>query len=338
MSQQTQHFGEQVNPRPPAADPTAADDATWRGRAQRTADDDVRQLLRSARRRRHARWLAVGLTLVALTTTAIVLLQVGTLDSLLGREPAATPNADARAAAPGKGPMLDEDRPFASTPAADWADGADGIAPPQAKPVNGFSAEQVATATEHVRDMLVASRLDRRMLIDHSPDGFLAKLAPDARRQLAPLFTGGQEPEVQSLVSMAAKGSALLPVEPKVDGEMSVSAGDAGELVVHTNYVFVYAFAPEGPTKLVDAMNLLVVVRADVDYVQRDGDRWTRGSQGLWYGKATGYAYSIGCEAYRKGYLAPAVAERAVTENPKRDPSTYFDPASPLPATSGCPQ
>jgi hypothetical protein len=333
----TAHLGKLVNPRPPAA--PAADDAAWTGAARRaTANPDVRQLLRSARRRRHARWLAAGMVAVALGAATVVLVQTGTFDSLFGDEPAPKENTGAQPQATHKGPMLDPARPFDSTPAADWADGADGIATPPARAVNGFSPEQVKTATEQVRDVLVASRLDRRMLIDHDPSGFLAKLAPDARRQLSPLFAGGREPEVQSLVSMVAKGNALLPVEPKVDGEMAVGAGSAGELVVHTNYVFVYAFQPDGPTRLVDAMNTLVVVRADVDYVLRVGDRWTPGSQGLWYGDATGYAYSIGCDAYRRGYLAPAVTERTVTSNPNREPATYFDPTSPLPATSGCPQ
>ncbi len=277
------------------------------------------------------------MVVVALGTGLLLLVQTGTMDRLLGDEPAAKPDADPPAAA-SPGPMLDVAHPFESTPAADWANGADGIATPAAEAVNGFTADEVATATELVRDVLVASRLDRRMLIDHDPEGFLAKLAPDARRQLAPLFTGGREPEIQSLVSMIAKGNVLLAVEPKVDGEMSVLAGEAGELVVRTNYVFVYAFEPEGPTRLVDAMNVLVVVRADVDYVLRSGDRWTPGSRGLWYGDATGYAYSIGCDAYRKGYLAPAVTERTVTSSPNRKPARYFDPASPLPSTSGCPQ
>jgi hypothetical protein len=326
-----------VNPRPPAAEP-AADDAAWTGAARRAAANaDVRQLLSSARRRRHARWLAAGMVVVALGAVAVVLVQTGVFRGLFGGDQAATHKAAPQAVAPRSTPMLDVEHPYASTPAADWADGADGIATPPATAVNGFTAEAVATATEQVRDVLVASRLDRRMLIDHDPSGFLAKLAPDAHRQLAPLFTGGREPEVQSLVSMVAKGNALLPVEPKVDGEMTVRAGHPGELVVHTNYVYVYAFRPAGPTRLVDAMNLLVVVRADVDYVLRSGDRWTAGSQGLWYGAATGYAYSIGCGAYRHGYLAPAATERAVNANPNREPKTYFDSDSPLPATSGCP-
>ncbi len=326
-----------MNPRPPAADDADLRDAAWTGRGQRAAASaDVRQLLRTARRRRHARWLAAGMVVAALGAGAVVLVQTGALHAVFGNEPVTTPKAEAPASAPRTGPMLDVAHPYESTPAADWADGADGIAPPPARAVNGFSAEQVATATEQVRDVLVASRLDRRMLMDHAPAGYLAKLAPDARRQLAPLFANGREPEVQSLVSMIAKGSVLLPVEPKVDGEMSVRAGGPGELVVHTNYVFVYAFEPENPTRLVDAMNVLVVVRADVDYVLRAGDRWTVGSQGLWYGDATGYAYSIGCDAYRHGYLAPAVSERSVTDNPNREPASYFDPASPLPETSGC--
>jgi hypothetical protein len=324
-----------VNTRPPAAHP-AADDAAWTGAAKRaTANPDVRQLLRSARRRRHARWVAAGMVAVAIGAALVVLFQAGAMDSVFHDQPAAKAKQQVRAA-PHQGPMLDVTHPYDSTPAADWADGADGIATPPARAVSGFSPEQVKTATEQVRDVLVASRIDRRMLIDHDPEGFLAKLAPDARRQLSPLFGRGREPEVQSLVSMAAKGSALLPVEPKVDGEMSVRRGNAGELVVRTNFVFVYAFQPEGPTRLVDAMNVLVVVRADVDYVLRAGEKWTAGSRGLWYGNATGYAYSIGCEAYRHGYLAPAVSERAVTANPNREPATYFDPASPLPATSGC--
>jgi len=327
-----------VKQRQPAVDPAAAD-AQWAGDAQRrAANADVRQLLRHARRRRHARWLAVGLVLLALAAVGTLLVRAGALDNLLGVEPATAPAAaPPPAASTTPAPMLDQARPFAATPSADWADGVEGIVPPPPKPVNGFSVEQVAAATALVRDVLVASRLDPRLIVDHDPAAFLDKLAPDARRQLDPLFTGGNEPEVQSLVSLIAKDNSLLPVEPKVEGTMTVSAGEAGELVVHTNYVFVYAFAPPGPTRLVDAMNVLVVVRAEVDYVLRSGDRWTPGSQGLWYGAATGYAYSIGCEAYREGYLAPASTERAVTANGTRDPATYFDPTSPLPATSGCP-
>lgn len=325
-----------MNPRQSAAEP-AAEDAEWAGRVRDAANADVRQLLRDARRRRHARLLTGGLVFLALGVVLVVLVRAGTFDSLLS-DPGSTPAAgDAAVPAPSTAaPMVDPARPFASTPAAGWADGVAGIVAPGARPVGGFSASEVAEATALVRDVLVASRLDRRLVADHDPSRFLSLLAPDARRQLEPLFDG-EETRVQSLVSMASSDATLLPVEAKVQGRMSLAPGDAGELVVRTNYVFVYAFEPDEPVRLVDAMNVIVVVRADVDYVVRKGDRWTEGSRGLWYDDATGFAYSIGCTAYRNGYLAPAATERAVTTEGTRELGTYFDPASPLTPTRSCP-
>jgi hypothetical protein len=61
-------------------------------------------------------------------------------------------------------------------------------------------------------------------------------------------------------------------------------------------------------------------------------------AQGWWYGVAGGYAYSIACDAYRKGYLAPAFTERTPSESAGRDRSRYFDPSGPLPSASGCPR
>lgn len=328
-----------MNPRQPAAD-TAAEDAEWAGRLREAADADVRKLLRATRRRRHGRWLGAALpatlTMVVVAAIVTVLVRSGAFDSLLTEDTAGQPSAGvATPEAKPASPMFDGREPFASTPAADWADGVSGIVTPAARRVGDFSAEQVRQAIAQVREILVASRLDHDLLVDHDPQRFLSLLAPDARRQLEPLFRGG-EPRVQSLVSMASTDSRLLAVEPKVKGEMTVTPGDAGEIVVSTNYVFVYAFESEVPLRLVDAMNAIVVVRADVDYVLRVTDRWTEGSKGLWYGDATGYAYSIGCEAYQKGYLAPASAERAVTTQPEQSRSSYFDPSSPSPPAS-CP-
>ncbi|MFC4858274.1 hypothetical protein [Actinophytocola glycyrrhizae] len=303
----------------------------WAVTVERAATKDVRRLLRVVRRRRRGRWFAGGLIVLAVGAVVTLLVRSSLFAPVVG-DPVAEGTEQV-----GSGAQLDLARPFAATPAADWADGAAGITLPEAEPVGGFSAEQVADATALARDALVASRVDERMLSRHDPAGYLGLLAPDARRQLEPLFGGGREPEVQSLVSMAAAGTELLPVAPKVSGSMSVRTGDAGELVVHTNYVFAYAFRPAGPTKLVDAMNVIVVVRADVDYVLRSGDRWTPGSRGLWFGDASGFGYSIGCDAYQKGFLAPVAAEPSVTAPADdRDPGAFFDPSAPLPAGGGC--
>jgi hypothetical protein len=315
-------------------DPQPAVEAVdWAGSVTQAATADVREMLRVARRRRRGRWFAGCLVVLAIGAVVTLLVESSVFEPVAGApDRPAAPVAEAGRHAP----MLDLTHPFASTPAATWPDGAAGIVPPVAAAVNGFTAGEVAEATALVRNALAASRLDPRLLTRHDPGAYLDLLAPDARRQLAPLFGDGREPGVQSLVSMVAEGSTLLPVGAKVAGEMTVDAGGADELVVHTNYVFVYAFQPAFPTRLVDAMNVIVVVRADVDYVLRAGARWTPGSRGLWYGDATGFGYSIGCDAYRRGYLAPAVSERSVTEKAPREPGGFFDPTAPLPTVGGC--
>jgi hypothetical protein len=298
----------------------------------RTSNGDVWQLLTRARRRRRVRVVATCLLVVAVGTAALI--AVGTFaanDLAETREVAGPPRTQDRKPTA----LLDPAHPFASTPAADWADGADGFVLPSAVAVGDFDVAEVTSALAAVRDVLVASRLDQALLVHHDPATFLGLLAPDASHQLAPLFGTDRQNEVASLVSLIDPNSPLLPVEPKVDGAMTVREGSSGELVVHTNYVFVYAFQPTGPVPLTSAMDVLVVVRADVDYVLRAGQRWSQGSQGLWYGAASGHVYSISCSAYRAGLLAPAQVERSVAA--PDEPGVYFDPASPLPGTGGCP-
>jgi hypothetical protein len=309
-------------------------DSEWDSRVERAATADVRRMLRTARRRQRGRWLVGAIALVAAGLVAVLLFQIGVFGASTPAAPQTTGNGTAEPAA---SQAVDPTQPFARSPAANWPDGAAGITLPTPVAVGGYTADQVATATQQVRDVLTVSRLDRRVVVDHNPAPFLDALAPDARRPLEPLFGNGHEAGVQSLVSMAATNTQLLPVPPKVSGTMTVSAGAPGELVVHTNYVFVYAFHTDNPDKIVDVMDILVVVRADVDYIFRTGDYWAKSSWGWWYGKTGGYAYSIACDAYRKGFLAPAFTERTQTEVSGQDRTAYFDPSSPLPAASGCP-
>jgi hypothetical protein len=309
----------------------AVEDADWAGSVEQAATADVRELLRADRRRRRGWWFAGGLAVLAVGAVVTLLVRSSVFQPVAG-----DPSQGDPPAAKDRAVMLDLNRPFASTPAAKWADGDAGIVLPEAKAMHGFSATEVADAVRSVREVLAASRLNPRVLTGHDPAGYLDLLAPDARRQLTPLFGDGREREVQSLVSMVATGNTLLPVDAKVSGSMTVGDGGAGELVVHTNYVFAYAFQPEKPTRLVDAMNVIVVVRADVDYVLRAGDRWTPGSRGLWYGDASGFSYSIGCDSYQKGFLAPAATEPTVSAAPALERTEYFDPTAPLPPAGGC--
>lgn len=317
--------------------PSGFPDAEWDRRVQYAASADVWRLLRDMRRRRRRRWLMLAVGLLAVALTATLLGRIGAFDGVLPAGDAPPAESAPASLTSTVTPTADQRGPFAASPAAGWPDGAAGLVAAEAAAVNGFTADQVRAALDQVRDILVSSRLDRRLVVDHDPSAFLAALAPDARRQLGPLFGSGREVEVQSLVSMVDRGHALPPVEPKVKGRMWAGASGPGELVVHTNYVFAYAFVTA--TKPAGGMaDPLVVVRADVDYVLRTGPRWTRDSRGWWYGKADGYAYSIACDSYARGFLAPAVTEDATTLAPRVDRGAYFDPSGPLPALSGCPR
>ena len=201
-------------------DSAAVQDAEWRSRVRESARADVRAMVRASRRRKAERWLVTATVLVAIVAVLMLLVGVGMFDER--DRSAARPTQD-------QGQKLvqvvDLDAPFAGTPAEGWADGAEGITAPAPMQVGEFSADEVAAATGLVRDALVASRIDRTMLIDHDPDAYLRLLAPDARKLLKPLFGTGREPQAQALVSLIAQGNPLLDVEPKVKGTMTVEAG-----------------------------------------------------------------------------------------------------------------
>ncbi|PSK64166.1 hypothetical protein B0E53_03882 [Micromonospora sp. MH33] len=80
---------------------------------------------------------------------------------------------------------------FDGTPAADFPEGAAGIALPAAKRTGPFTEKQVAAALAKVRKALVTSRLDRTFITSKDPDRLLRQFAPDARADLRKDFASG---------------------------------------------------------------------------------------------------------------------------------------------------
>jgi hypothetical protein len=230
---------------------------------------------------------------------------------------------------------VDLSQPFLNTAAAGWADGEAGIVPPAAAPVGSYTAEQVAAGYERVRQLLVTARLDRAVIEGHDYGRYLALLAPMARGT-TDLLRPSQEGSL--LATRIADGFALLPVPPKVTGSMWAEEDSDGVLLVHTNYVFAYAFAPADPDEIQSPMDIVAVNRIDADYTITD-DRWEEQDQGVWPGAASGYTYSMACEAFKRGELAPAYGERLTTTEGEdtTDEEAVFDPKSPMPTTSTCP-
>jgi hypothetical protein len=233
---------------------------------------------------------------------------------------------------------IDAEHPFTGTPAESWPDGEAGILAPAAAVIGPFSKQQVSDAYTKVRQAVITSRLDRAVLEKHDVEQYLKLLAKDSQKKMRPVFTDNPH-EAHAYATRLKTGYPLLPAAPKVSGKMWAEQGDRpGELVVHTNYVFAYAFNSEKAEQLTDVMDVVAVDRWDVDYSVLSGN-YTPSSQGIWPKSSQGFTYSMGCAALSEGYLAPAFSERranAATETTTRDRTKYFDPGSSVPANSTC--
>ncbi|MFE9746122.1 hypothetical protein ACFYOT_14540 [Saccharothrix saharensis] len=303
-------------------------DAEWIREATRRAEREARAN-RPRRRRRPLPRLSRGRGR-AVAAVALVAVMLGGVAAWS----AVGPDRSQPAAWTG----VDLERPFTGTPAEGWADGEAGVVAPPAEAVGGFTADEVAQAYERVRRAVIASRLDRRVVERHDVEPFLGLLAPDLQDHMRPLFDGRHDVEATMVVTRVATGWPLLPAAPKVNGSMRAEAGGPGELVVHTNYVFAYAFAAPEPGRLTGPLDIVAMNRVVLDYVVRSGPDVRDTSLGLWTDQASGFTYSMSCDAIDRGFLAPSIADPGI-DGPtvaEREPEEYFDPTQPLSTEDGC--
>jgi len=290
---------------------------------------EVRRVRRRTWLTRHGNKVVTGLALLA-----VVALGIGirtTLQPVPEPAPAASPTAITR---------VDLTDPFRGTPAAHWPDGEAGLVAPPAAAIGTFSEEQVADAYARARAAVVAARLDRRVVEGHDLEPLLGLFALDDQEGMRPLFSGTRDDEAGLVATRIAPGTALLPVDPKVSGRMTAEAKSAGELVVHTDYVFAYAFSTDDVEKLNGPMDIVAVTRIQYDYIMRSGPAFRAESQGMWSGPATEHSYSIGCAASREGFLAPSFTEPRTKRGSTLEqggPDDYFDPSKPMPTINTCP-
>jgi hypothetical protein len=216
--------------------------------------------------------------------------------------------------------------PYGSTPAADWSDGAAGIVLPAPAAVGSWSRAQVKAAETKVKQALVASHLDNRMLVDHDPSTVLALLAPTMRADVRTHLTKDTDHDYGGTVSELAAGYHLLPVPIKVNGSMSPGTGEHGNLVIHTNYVFAFPFAPTSPLALRDAWQTVAVQHVQVDFEIVTGSRYRTADQGIWLEKTSSYYADIGCAQSDRGYLAPAYTNGLIAGGDNENPADMFDP------------
>lgn len=224
---------------------------------------------------------------------------------------------------------LDMQHPFGNTPAAHWSDGAAGIVLPAPRAVGSYSAAQVTADETKVKQILVTAHLSPQVLINHDPTAYLALLAPDSRtyerQQLA------KAPDGYGTITALAKGFPLLPVPVKVAGSMSASLDPAGNVEVHTNYVYAFPFAPTGAGILItQTWQIVAIHHVQEDFEVITSSRYRPSSQGVRIAGAKSYYASMACQQAKKGYLAPAFSE-LVGDGPTTDsPYAYYDPNHPM--------
>ncbi|CRK58749.1 hypothetical protein [Alloactinosynnema sp. L-07] len=310
-------------------------DPDWLAKATKSAEKDIRRI------RRRARMKSVWLPRLFSAALVLAILATGYFAyqrGLFG-------NSEPTAATPAAGPSttvttmipdvtVDPRQPFVGTPAATWADGEAGIVAPAAQPVGRHSAAQVSAAYDQVRQVLIASRLDRAVIEGRDRERVLALLAPGARDEIREIFA---DPIASAWTTMTADGFPLLPAPPKVNGTMSASVDSDGHLVVHTDYVIAYAFQPDPNRKIRQVMDIVAAYRAQASYRLVSGSKWMKSHHGLWLDRVDTFVYSLACDPMDKGLLAPAYSERDPNaESVTRDGDYYFDPANPIGTENTC--
>jgi hypothetical protein len=286
-------------------------DEKWLRAAEKRARRAARKNRPPRRRRKGPRFsrLVIPAVLIVFCGALIVLYRVGSVE-LPGAAAASTTSAPTSAKPdPTKtevGGHVDLERPFAATPAADWPTE---IPVPAGKATGRFTAAQVTAAYQAVQHTSTEARLDPAVIVLHDNAPYLKSLA-----------AGVQMPDPGTWVTKIADGYQLLPVAPKVSGELTSSVDDQGELVVHANFVYAYAFQPPSHVAPATPWDIVSVVHENTDYLIVGGKPWPHAQKS--------YYFSMNCEMADKGVLGPQFSGHPTT--PRMDaeqPQAYYDPA-----------
>ena len=288
----------------------------------------------TARRRRRV-WAVLGVPL------AIAVVVVAMKPSLIPGDPfhkgdkngpdaaAASPLAPETAAPTAAPSAVDPetptlDRPFAGSPALNWADGTAGIVLPKAKAVGAFSKDRVQLALKQAETFLVDANLAPKTLAGARPAAALAVLDPKQPDMVTRLNTS---------LSTPAKGHDPLLMFSRFDpqqvrlvgdvvktrGRITFKEGKNSGVAIHADYTFVYPVVrTDGSTEVTRT-----IVRRVLDLELLDPARYQVTSGRL---SVTNYDADFGntaCQVY-DGYFHPdfpsAEPTGATPTGPTTDP------------------
>ena len=140
-------------------------------------------------------------------------------------------------------------RPFAGSPAQQWADGEAGIVLPKATALGSIPKDRVELALQQTRKLLVDANLNPKVVAGGRPEAALSVLDPKQPKLLDDLDTAlrtpGKNHDPLSLFSrfdpkeVKPAGNVI-----KVRGRITFKKGDFAGVAVHADYTFVYPVIP----------------------------------------------------------------------------------------------
>jgi len=307
-------------------------DEDWWKEAERRVLRDARRDQRRALARRITRWTPLLLVIPLVGAGGAWLVRDGRAPNLPGLADAADAGAEAGAVPLTTDALLD---PFLGTPAERFSSGAASFAMPTPKPIGEHSAAEVAANLRTATNLLFLTRLDPRMVERRDPAAFLAVLSERERRRTAPDFAGAGE-GTSGVASRLAPGSTLL-APPRYEGKVTVAAGPDGEVVVATDYVFVYALTPTRP--VYDRADTHLVVRSRVEFSFTADPRWSAEDQGVGIGDVDIYYTNMDCAKVGRGLLAlPPLSDLSGAEGDGGDTEEHYRSDRPMPTGGTCPE
>lgn len=220
--------------------------------------------------------------------------------------------------APRETVTADPARPFAGTPARDWADGDAGIVVPMVEAVGSHSVEAINEAYDRARDVVVAAMLEPAVIMGVDYEPYLRLFAEGDQESLRAALA--DPARVNRFVVRLGPGTTLLPVPPKVRGRMWAEPGGVGKVLVKTRFVVVYPLHTEGGPRV-------KVARLDMDLTVV-GEGRPKADHGVWLNETQGYPAECG---------DPDDSIGAMTGGGGL-PDALFDPDRPIHSGSPCPE
>jgi hypothetical protein len=284
---------------------------------------------RAQRRRRL--WAVLGVPLaiaVAVVAMKPSLLPGDPFGTKAESDPAASSPLPPETAAPAAAPSAVDpqtptlDRPFAGSPALNWADGAAGIVLPKAKAVGSISRDRVELALQQTKILLVGANLDPKTIRGDRPAAALAVLDPKQTKTFDRLNasltapTKAQDP-TQLFSRFDPKDVRLVGDVVKTRGRITFGKSDDGGVTVHTDYTFVYPLVrTDGSTTVART-----IVRRVIDVEILDAARYQVTSGLLTLSRYDADFGNSACGVY-DGYLNPEFDSVSPTGAPPTGPTS----------------